>query len=291
MIRTDNAYAKVNLTLDVLGLRPDGFHDIESLMQLTGLYDRITLEEGGHGLSLASDNAFLPLDEKNICYRAAMNFYRYFSIPETKQNARITIEKRIPISAGLGGGSADGAAVLRLLARLHKIKDRQGLLEVAAQTGSDVPFCLVGGTAVCRGRGEKMTPAASCPVPVYLVIAKNTTGLSTPAIYQAFDQLAVVEDHPPLAACLQALEQGNVGELARSVFNAMEQVSVPKRPAIAQLKEKMLAMGAVGAKMSGSGPSVFGLFAREQEARSCCMALRREKIVAYHTQFLNKTLW
>ena len=267
MIRTDNAYAKVNLTLDVLGLRPDGFHDIESLMQLTGLYDRITLEEGGHGLSLASDNAFLPLDEKNICYRAAMNFYRYFSIPETKQNARITIEKRIPISAGLGGGSADGAAVLRLLARLHKIKDRQGLLEVAAQTGSDVPFCLVGGTAVCRGRGEKMTPAASCPVPVYLVIAKNTTGLSTPAIYQAFDQLA------------------------RSVFNAMEQVSIPKRPAIAQLKEKMLAMGAVGAKMSGSGPSVFGLFAREEQARSCCMALRREKIVAYHTQFLNKTLW
>ncbi len=289
MKRIERAYAKINLTLDVVGKRADGFHDIESVMQLTDLYDRITLTPmEGEELVLKSNVSFLPLDGKNICHKAATAFFRAFDL--SPKGFAITIDKRIPVAAGLGGGSADGAAVIRLLAKEFGVTDRAALLEVAAAVGSDVPFCLVGGTCLCRGRGEIMEEKPSSPVPVHLVIAKNTSGLSTPEIYSLYDRLPAPVVHPGWEECIGALAAGDPRALAGAIFNGMEAVSIPKRPAIAKLKERMLELGALGAMMSGSGPSVFGIFDSEEKARECRRVLRKEKITAHTAKTLNKTL-
>lgn len=286
MKRIEKAYAKINLTLDVVGRRPDGFHDIESVMQLTDLWDRITLEKiEGTELVIQSNASFLPLDKKNICHKAATAFFQAFRLPPA--GFAITIEKHIPVAAGLGGGSADGAAVIRLLAKEYGICDTSALLAVAASVGSDVPFCLVGGARICRGRGELMEEISSSPVPMHLVIAKNTSGLSTPEIYSLFDGLPSVPDHPSLQQCVEALAAGDQKALAASIFNVMEAVSIPKRPGIRLLKDTMLRMGAMGAMMSGSGPSVFGLFASQDRARACRDALRRKKIIAHTATTMN----
>lgn len=289
MKRTERAYAKINLTLEIRGLRPDGFHEIESVMQLTELADEITLTPiEGEELRLVSNVSYLPLDGKNICHKAATAFFKAFGI--APRGFAIEIKKRIPVAAGLGGGSADGAAVIRLLAKEFGITDRNALLEVAASVGSDVPFCLVGGTCLCRGRGELMEPRPGAPKPIYTVIAKNTSGLSTPEIYSLYDRLPEAPKGPGAEACLRALSTGDPAVLSQALFNGMEAVSVPKRPAIGKLKERMLELGAVGARMSGSGPSVFGLFATRQEAQECQRVLREEKVTAYWTKFLNKAL-
>lgn len=284
----ENAYAKINLTLDVFERRPDGFHDIETVMQLVSLCDVLTLTGNTLGeLRLTSNVGFIPLDGKNICAKAAAAFFDRFSV--TERGFDINIRKRIPVAAGLGGGSADGAAVIRLLARRFGVTDRGALLEVAAAVGSDVPFCLVGGTALCRGRGEIMDPLSSA-MTRHLVIAKNTVGLSTPLIYSLFDQQTSPRSHPGSDAVIRALADGDPDALDKSIFNAMEPVSAAKRPAIEYLKNKMLSYGASVAMMSGSGPSVFGLFPDEASARTCAEKLKKKNVRAYYARFLNDTL-
>lgn len=285
---SERAYAKINLTLDVLDKRPDGFHEIESLMQLVSLHDTVWLAPNTSGeFRQFSDSALIPLDGRNICCKAAMNFFEAFGI--SGHGFDVTVEKHIPVSAGLGGGSADGAAVIRLLASHFGIKDRDALLEVAARTGSDVPFCLVGGSAVCRGRGEIMTDNPHF-ARADLVIAKNCTGLSTPVIYSLFDSLADKPAHPALSEALSALSRADAAALSKSVFNVMEPVSLAQRPKIAELKEKLLSAGAFAALMSGSGPSVFGVFPDERSAKTCVGELRKQKIKAYYASFVNKRL-
>ncbi len=289
MKKIERAYAKINLSLDVRGLRPDGFHEIESLMHLTRLYDVVTLEDSADGeLHLSSNASFLPLDGKNICYQAVQAFFREFSLPQ--RGFSIHIQKRIPVSAGLGGGSADGAAVLRLLAREYRVTDRERLLRAAASVGSDVPFCTVGGGAVCRGRGEQMTPCQPSPRTVFLVIAKNCAGLSTPQIYSLYDALENPPPHGTLSSCTEALAKGDGKALAEAMFNSLEAASLPQRPAIGELKEAMLRLGAYGSMMSGSGPSVFGIFPDEERAKACVRALRKEKVTAFFTCLMNKPL-
>ena len=285
---SERAYAKINLTLDVLFTRPDGFHEIESLMQLVSLHDKVCLCPNGLGeLRLVTDSPQIPTDGRNICCKAAMNFFEAFGIAD--RGFDVTLEKHIPVSAGLGGGSADGAAVIRLLAAHFGIADRDALLEVAARTGSDVPFCLVGGSAVCRGRGEKMTDAPHF-TRANLVIAKNCTGLSTPLVYSLFDSLEKKPEHPALSDSLDALGRADAAALAASVFNVMEPVSLSQRPKIAELKQQLLSAGALAAMMSGSGPSVFGVFPDEGSAKACAAALRKQKIKAYYASFVNKRL-
>ncbi|MBQ9544272.1 MAG: 4-(cytidine 5'-diphospho)-2-C-methyl-D-erythritol kinase [Clostridia bacterium] len=284
----DRAYAKINLTLDVLSKRPDGYHEIESLMQLVSLHDTVTLSPNSVGtLRQFSDSSLIPLDARNICYKAAMNFFDAFGI--TERGFDVTLEKHIPVSAGLGGGSADGAALIRLLANYFGITDRSALLDVAARTGSDVPFCLVGGSAVCRGRGEEMTDVLHF-TRADLVIAKNCTGLSTPLIYSLFDSLEEKPSHSSLSVSLEALRRADAAMLAGSVFNVMEPVSLSQRPKIAELKEALLRAGALCALMSGSGPSVFGIFPDEKSAKDCVGVLRKQKIKAYYASFVNKRL-
>lgn len=285
---SEKAYAKINLSLDILSKREDGFHEIESLMQLTGLYDRVGIEKNAFGeLRMFSESNAIPKDQNNICIKAAKAYFDYFNISD--RGFDIHLSKNIPVCAGLGGGSADGSAVIRLLARYFSKGDKDELCEISAKVGSDVAFTTVGGSAVCRGRGELMEKLSS-KLSAFAVIAKNTTGLSTPLMYSLYDELEEPESHPTTAQCVEALERGELELLAKSVFNVMEQVSIPKRPAIALLKEKMLDMGAKCSLMSGSGPSVFGLFENESKAKSCCEALRREKITAYSVELMNKTL-
>lgn len=285
---SEKAYAKINLTLDILSKREDGFHEIESLMQLTGLYDRVGIEKNAFGeLRMISESNSVPKNGDNICIKAANAYFDYFGIED--RGFDIHLSKNIPVCAGLGGGSADGSAVIRLLAKFFSKGDKAELCKISAKVGSDVAFTTVGGTAVCRGRGEVMESFQS-RLCAYAVIAKNTAGLSTPQMYSLYDSLESYESHPLTSQCVEALRNGDPELMSKSVFNVMEQVSIPKRPAIAVLKGKMLSMGAKCSVMSGSGPSVFGVFFDELGAKSCCEALRKEKITAYSVEFVNKTL-
>ena len=261
------AYAKVNLTLDVLGKRSDGFHDIESVMQTISLHDTITLSVGGElGIRVTCDMPEIPTGEANLAYKAASLFFEKQGV---STGLDIRIEKRIPPEAGFGGGSSDAAAVLRGLSWLLK---REGvpkafgtaeplkLMDLAAQVGSDVPFFLVGGTTLVRGRGEDVIPLLDIPT-WWLVIVKPPFGVSTAWAYSRLDE---VVRHPSPAV----REKQGVSECLPSLLhNDLELPAVEQHPEIAEIKEALLQVGAQGALMCGSGSAVFGLF--EDESAAC----------------------
>lgn len=262
------AWAKINLTLDVTGLREDGYHLLDTVMQTVSLHDRVELlltEEPG--VRLSADRKTLPVNEKNTAARAAHLF-----LAETGRagaGVSIRLEKRIPSRAGLGGGSADAAAVLWGLNQLTGAGaplDR--LLAWGAEIGADVPFCLMGGTRRCRGVGERMEPAPPLP-DCFILICKPPAGISTPRAYALLDRL------PPTRAAatprmLDALASGDLRRVGGALGNRFDQ-AVNLMPA-RRLERAMLASGAAGAMMSGSGSAVYGLFENEAAARAC-MAL------------------
>lgn len=254
-------HAKINLALDVLGKRDDGYHEVAMIMQSISLADRVTLQEG-EGISLRVDLPGLEADERNLAWRAAELVRRECGL---SRGVHITLAKRIPLAAGLAGGSADAAAVLRGVNRLWQAGlPQEKLLELAARLGSDVPFCLLGGTRLATGRGtelEELPPLPSCGV----VLAKLPVSVSTAWVYGGF-RAARVQARPDLAGLRRALEAGSLPEVARRLCNVLETVTIPAHPEIARLKEDLCRQGALAALMSGSGPTVFGLTADEGEA-------------------------
>ena len=264
------AYAKINLYLDVTARRSDGYHDIVSIMQAVDLYDRVSVsvhdKESG-GILLRCD-AGLPCDGRNLAYRAAE---RYFE-GQVPCKIEIDIEKHIPMEAGLAGGSADCAAVLRALNAYFGRYSEQELLALGARLGADVPFCLVGGTRITRGIGEVMESCAPMPDCV-LVIARGGQGISTPWAYDALDakygdfreQGEMSEAR--LARVVNAMEQSDLAAMTDAMYNIFESVVLPEHEVAASVKQTMLAGGAIGALMSGSGPSVVGVFADENAAQ------------------------
>ncbi|MBQ7377088.1 MAG: 4-(cytidine 5'-diphospho)-2-C-methyl-D-erythritol kinase [Clostridia bacterium] len=265
------AYAKINLYLNVESRRNDGFHNIVSVMQSVSLADEVYGEirpSSARAIRLRMENSDIPADEKNLAFRAADAF---LSAANLTAEVDLTVVKRIPAAAGLAGGSADAAAVLRLLnqATGEPIPQKQ-LLELAATLGSDVPFCLVGGTRLCRGRGERMemlpTPALHC------VIAMPNAAVSTPAAYRRLDALYSNFDGSVKNPCeggeralVNALKQGGEA-LAKCVFNLFEEAVLPDCPDAVRLLNEMRTAGALAAMMSGSGPSVFGIFESREAA-------------------------
>lgn len=260
-----SAYAKINLYLNVESRRNDGFHTIVSVMQSISLADEVYGEvspSNTAAVSLKMENSDIPADEKNLAHRAATLFLEASGI---KAKVSLTVVKHIPAAAGLAGGSADAAAVLRLLNEAcgHPLSAER-LLEVGASLGSDVPFCLVGGTCLCRGRGEILTPVSS---PTYhYVVAMPNAKVSTPAAYRRLDEIysdfdgsisnpAKNGEH----SVLQALT-GGLDALSSSIFNLFEEAILPDCPDIDRIKNAMKKEGAIAAMMSGSGPSVFGIF-------------------------------
>ena len=263
------AYAKLNLTLDVLGKRPDGYHDLRMLMQTVALADEITLTpQERPGVRVQTNLHFLPNNEKNLAAQAALRFLRANSLEE--RGFSIDIEKKIPVCAGLAGGSSDAAAVLRGLNEMLGT----GLLpaelaRLGQEIGSDVPYCVTGGTALAEGRGEVLTALPPLP-PCWVVLCKPEFSISTPALFAGVDSVRL-RCRPDTQGAIDSLRAGDLAGVARRMYNVFEDVLPDRQRArVADIKNMMVQCGALGASMSGTGPTAFGLFDDEglaQEAR------------------------
>ena len=265
------AFAKLNLTLDILGKREDGYHDLRMVMQSITLADTLTLEENqGEGLRVSANLRFLPTGEKNLAAAAALRFWE--ALGREPEDLDIRIEKRIPVCAGMAGGSSDAAAVLRALnQRAGAPFSPKELARLGERVGSDVPYCVLGGTALAEGRGEVLTPLAPLPR-CWVVACKPDFPISTPELFAQADRVKL-RRRPDTAGLVAALEAGDLGGVARRMYNVFEDV-LPARlyTRVAEIKNDLIQCGALGANMSGSGPTAFGLFDRPeaaQEARAC----------------------
>lgn len=249
--------AKINLFLEVGEKRPDGYHDIDSIMQAVTLCDRVsvTLTEGDGKITLTCDDPRLPTDSGNIAYRAAERYFAEAGI--TGYDALIEIEKKIPLAAGLAGGSTDCAGVLRCLQSMLSALSEEKLYDVGRRLGADVPFCLRSGCCRTEGIGEVLTPVQSLSRDAILVIAKGGEGVSTAEAYRQMDLPRTRQSSAPI---LRAMERGDSGEVAALLYNSFEGVILPIHPEASYAKSVMISEGCAGALMSGSGPSVFGIF-------------------------------
>ncbi len=255
------SYAKINLTLDVLGRMENGYHEIETVMQTTGLFDLVITDITNGEISITTNVKFLPTNEKNIAYKAAKVFFEHTGI---KKGAKIFIHKNIPVSAGLAGGSGNAAAVLAALNMLFAkpLKDDE-LLKLGARLGADVPFCLMGGTVLCGGIGDVLTPLKSFPKR-HILLVKPPVGISTADIYERIDAEPKY-NHPATAEFLASVDGDSYD--ADKMFNVMERIVAADCPVIRGIKEKLIKNGAEAAMMSGSGSTVFGIFSDYKTAK------------------------
>ncbi len=251
------ALAKINLGLDVLGRRENGYHDVRMVMQSIYLYDEVVMEvKSAPGISLRTNLSFLPTGEGNIAYNAAAMLQKEFGLTE---GVRVTLDKRIPVAAGMAGGSSDAAAVLFGMNRLFELGlTQEQLMERGALLGADVPYCIMRGTVLAEGIGEKLTPLPAMPKCTVLV-AKPPVSVSTRVVYEALDA-GKIEKHPDIDGLIAGLEKKDLRKIASCMGNVLEDVTIPMCPVIEQIRGEMLEAGALGAMMSGSGPTVFGLF-------------------------------
>lgn len=254
---TQKAPAKINLAIDVLSKRPDGFHDVKMIMQSIALYDTISLKPvHGGKITVSSDTKRIPEDNTNIAYKTAEYIRHKYNV---KSGVEIFIEKNIPVAAGLAGGSTDAAAVLNLLDKAWNLKlTKTEILEAAKRLGSDVPFCVAGGTALAEGLGEKLTPLRAMPES-YILLAKPDMDISTQEVYEGIDTEEILE-RPDIDAMIKAINDGSLTQIGKNLSNVLEYVTIKKCPFIKDIKEKLIEYGALGSVMSGSGPTVFGLF-------------------------------
>lgn len=250
------SYAKINLTLGVLGRRADGYHEVEMIMQTVSLFDLVIVDRTHSGISISTNLKFLPNNEKNIAYGAAKKFFDYTGI---RGGCKIMIHKNIPVAAGLAGGSGNAAAVLCALDKLFSAGlGTDELCRAGAELGADVPFCIIGSAALAEGIGERLTPVpALSPCPILMV--KPPLNVSTAAVYRAIDSADSLE-RPDTHGMIEALSGGDVRAAAARLSNAMSAVTEGMHPIVRGIRNKMIKNGALGAVMSGSGPTVFGIF-------------------------------
>ncbi len=257
------SYAKINLTLDVLGKRDNGYHDVEMIMQTVSLFDLVIVDKTAGGITVNTNLKYLPTNEKNIAYKAAKLFFEKTGI---SGGARMIIHKNIPVAAGLAGGSGNGAAVLCALNLLFNAGlSIDELCAMGAQLGADVPYCIMGSTQLATGIGEILTPLPPMKKTTVLIV-KPPINVSTGSIYERIDS-APIEKRPETKKLIDGLREGNTAAVAENLCNVMESVTETMYPEIGGIKKKMLLNGAVGAVMSGSGPSVFGIFDDDKKAK------------------------
>ncbi len=271
---TLKALAKINLGLDVLGKRDNGYHDVRMVMQTIYLYDNVTLTRTDEpGIRLETNLPYLPVDEKNIAYKAAKLLIDEFQI---KKGVSIKLDKYIPVAAGLAGGSSNAAAVLVGMNRLFRLGlSQEALMERGVSLGADVPYCVMRGTALAEGIGEDLS--ALMPMPkCYILIAKPPISVSTKMVYDALDAKEIVE-HPDIDGILEGLYKQDLTKVASSMGNVLESVTIEKYPIIADIKTAMKKAGALNAMMSGSGPTVFGIFDDRKTAKEAWYRLHNMK--------------
>ncbi|MBQ7775144.1 MAG: 4-(cytidine 5'-diphospho)-2-C-methyl-D-erythritol kinase [Lachnospiraceae bacterium] len=269
------AYAKINLGLDVIGRLENGYHEVKMIMQTVGIYDVLTLEKIPEGIMVTTDNGELPTDENNLIYKSAKLMIEKYNIQE---GVHIHLEKNIPIAAGMAGGSTDAAGTFMGMNELFELgAAEEDLRELGVKVGADVPYCIMGGTALAEGIGEKLT-RLSTPPDCHLLIAKPDINVSTKYVYEHLDAEGV-EKHPDIDGMIEALELGSLEGVIARLGNVLENVTVKKYPIIEEIKQCMLENGAAGSLMSGSGPTVFGIF-KEKEAAEKALHILEEKQLA-----------
>ena len=276
------APAKLNLALDVVGLLPNGYHDLDMVMQTITLYERLTLRRAEE-VRLRLPGSWVPVNEKNTAVKAARAFFRYTGLAG---GVEMEIEKHIPVRAGMAGGSADAAAVLRALRELVSptLTDER-LEQISASVGSDVPFCIRGGTQLAEGRGEKLTVLKPAPR-FFVAVCKPDFPISTPALFARVDGVTIT-DRPDTDAMLAAIEHGDADTLCANVRNVFEQaLDGEQRERIETIKRDLLAYGAKTSAMTGSGSVVFGLFSDKAACRRACEALQGECVKTFCAEFV-----
>lgn len=265
------ALAKINPGLDVVRRREDGYHEVRMIMQTIHLYDRLDIKRTQEpGIQIQTNLSFLPVNENNLIYKAAKLLMDEFSITD---GVSVKLDKRIPVAAGMAGGSTDAAAMLIGVNRLFSLGlTKRELMERGVQIGADVPYCIMRGTALAEGIGEALSPLppmVKCPV----LIAKPSISVSTKFVYQNL-KLDDTTIHPDIDRLIDDIKAKNLHDIAAHMGNVLETVTIPNYPVIDEIKKHMLSNGAVGAMMSGSGPTVFGLFDDEDTAKKAYKAMR-----------------
>ena len=265
------ALAKINLGLDVVRKREDGYHEVRMIMQTIKMYDRLELTvRETPGIRIKTNLSYIPTDENNLVYKAAKLLMDEFQI---KKGLNIRLEKFIPVAAGMAGGSSDAAATMVGVNRLFRLGlTQEELMKRAVKIGADVPYCIMRGTALAEGIGEKLSPLPPMP-DCHILIAKPPVGVSTKFVYGNV-RANELEQHPDIDGMIQALEDKSIAGICEKMENVLETVTVPEYPVIDEIKQLMLECGADGALMSGSGPTVFGIFTDKKSAK-----LAKEKVV------------
>ena len=270
----EKAYAKLNISLDVTERREDGYHDMLMVMQTVSLCDEVTVTfDGGDRVRARSNLRFIPNDERNLAVKAALCFLE--ETGHAGQGMLIEINKRIPVGAGMGGGSSDAAAVLRALNRLYGDPlDRGQLCRLSERIGSDVPFCVWGGTALASGRGEKLEVLPDMP-DCRFIICKPEFSISTPELFRKLDEIKL-RCHPDTAGLVEAIRQGQLAQICRRMYNVFEDVDDRRMRTVADIKSILLDHGALGAVMTGTGSAVFGVFEPDRDTSAVRDKLRAE---------------
>ncbi|ACD53283.1 UNVERIFIED_ORG: 4-diphosphocytidyl-2C-methyl-D-erythritol kinase [Clostridium botulinum] len=274
------AYAKINISLDVIGKRDDGYHLLKMIMQNIDLYDIVQVEKIPNGIKLKCNKPYVPTDERNLAYKAAKLFKETYNI---KSGIYINIEKNIPVSAGLAGGSTDAAAVLKIMNKMFNINVTQSeLMNLGLKLGADVPYCICGGTALCEGIGEKVTKLKPFRDKI-LVVVKPPFGVSTKEVYKAFD-LSKVIFHPKTNELISNIEKNNIEFISNNMKNLLENVTLGRYKIISTIKEEINICGALGSMMSGSGPTVFGFFDDMLKAQKCYEKMKEKYVDVFITR-------
>ena len=284
----ERAYAKLNISLDVLGLLPKGYHEMSMVMQSISLWDDVGISLNDTGLICCRSNAaFLPSDEGNIAVKAAKAFFAAAGMEGA--GAEISLTKRIPTCAGMGGGSSDGAAVLRAMNRLCGSRfTRRELETIGASVGSDIPFCVAGGTQLATGTGttlEDLPPMPHC----FILVCKPSFAIRTPELFAKIDSRRS-RLHPDTAGILEGIRQGDVESIARRMYNVFEDVLPRSCRDIGRLKSLLLEHGALGSVMTGTGSALFGVFADEATAEKALIEIKKECPEAWLTQPVGKLM-
>jgi len=274
---TRKAYAKINLGLDVLGRRPDGYHEVKMVMQTIGLYDELTFEKippnnTSTPITIETNSTQIPTDENNIIYRAAIAIIERFNL---NSHIKINLTKNIPVAAGMAGGSTNAAAVFHGLNDLFKLNMTiNEMCEMGVKIGADVPFCILSGTALAEGIGEKLTPLPPLP-PCHILITKPDIPISTKWVYENLT-INTIKHHPDIDGMITALHNQDLIGITSRMQNVLETVTIKKHPIINELKEKILALGAQKTLMSGSGPTIFAIFTTKTKAQTAHNKLKKD---------------
>ena len=266
------AYAKINLGLDVVRRLENGYHEVKMVMQTVGIYDVLDFERTDGGIVITTDSGELPTDENNLIYKAAKLMMETYPI---SGGVKIHLEKHIPIAAGMAGGSTDAAATLKGMNRLFDLGcTLKDLMELGVKIGADVPYCVMGGTALAEGIGEKLTPLAPAP-DCYVLVAKPDINVSTKYVYEHLDAQEIVK-HPDIDGMVEAIAEESLQGILDRMENVLETVTVSAYPIIQTIKDRMKELGAINSLMSGSGPTVFGIFDDKQQAQICLNHMREQ---------------